>query len=146
MKHFNSDTSFNKPEDKSKKKDRTSWLSIWPFISLLCCFGPAMFEPGPMKKWVGPPAPLPCAQIEIDAQNTRKSLYNYFKEYERDDLPPFEGLAEIYSIKVAPNSSVVITGTRDEPIITVFDTHDLCPKGPSYVVNMTEYVWYWQRY
>lgn len=142
-----SDNSAEKPEDKSEEKLRLFGVSplaaAFVILAVLAVFAVISYQ---TYNWIALTGPERCRIIEYDARITERALYHYLKDSEQLYVPTFEELAVVYNIEVHRNSNVVIAGTRGKPTITVFDIHDMCPRGPSYIVYMGQRLSHWQRY
>lgn len=76
-----------------------------------------------------------CSKVESEAHHTLTAMADYYSDPNNTGLPTLNELADVTGYIPTENVSIDISGTEYNPVITVFDNSEKCPRGKYFVIN-----------
>ena len=84
-----------------------------------------------------------CSKVESAANHTVAAMTEFYSDPNNTGLPTIDELAAVTGYISIENVTVQISGTEDDPVITVFDNSGKCPLGKYLMVNQDNYPGEW---
>ena len=76
-----------------------------------------------------------CSKVEFEANNTVAALSEFYSDPNNTGLPTLNELADVTGYSPTENVTIEISGTEYDPVITVFDNSEKCPRGRYFLIN-----------
>ena len=86
-----------------------------------------------------------CSKVESAANNTVAAMNDYYSDPNNTGLPTLNELADVAGYSPIENVTIDISGTEYDPVITVFDNSEKCPRGRYLVINQENFPGEWKQ-
>jgi Tfp pilus assembly protein PilE len=86
-----------------------------------------------------------CSKVESEANHTVAAIADYFSDPNNTGLPTLNELADVTGYSPTENVTIDISGTEYDPVITVFDNSERCPRGKYFVINEENFPGEWKE-
>ena len=86
-----------------------------------------------------------CSKVESAANNTVAAISEYYSDPNNSGLPTLNELADLTGFTPIENVTIDIGGTEYDPVITVFDNSEKCPRGRYLVINQENFPGEWKQ-